>query len=738
MRAVIPGIFLFAVMVCGCAKDAPQPVTSKAIYTGAEACATCHLEAYKEWHGSLHRRSMQVPSVETVRGDFTQNNTYTYRGMTSRMFVRDGTYFMETDGADGKRGVYPIEYAIGDRDTQWYLTTLEGGRIQVLPVYWDVREQTWFDPVEGLFDHPQGFAPGDVNYWTNFGRNWNFQCHDCHASQIEKNYDSETGTYATRWTDLSINCETCHGSGGQHVAFWKALPDQVPARDTTLVNLQFLSSEQSVEVCAQCHAHKRIIKEGYQPGDPFYDFYELEVLDSEKFWADGRYRELNYNTLAFLMSSCYTAGHLTCAGCHDSHHLGPVRAEGETRAATYNRVCLNCHRMDVGEPVEKHSNHKTVGCVDCHMPPVEEVKRIGIYDHRILSPVPENTIRFGIPNACNECHSDQTPNWAASWVKTWWGSQADEVAQAEAIDLGRVGDPKALDGLIALSKDQSMVLRASAAVLLGRQADERAEKALIDALDDPHPMVRTRAVEGLMVYGSDVGIEAVAERLDDSSRLVRTRAASMLKGVNLSGDRDKLSEALTEYRTMVTDLLADDPEAQVQVGIDALQRGDDRAGEIAFRQALKVWPEMPDAYAGLGTVFVRNRQFSEAVKMWREAAARDSALVAPLHHACELWEADIRNGFRMRPGTARDYTDLGDTYTLRDSLDVAIYWYRKAIESDPNYAVPYHNLALVCAEAGREVEAEAALDGYRQIARDANAVRELEGLIRERRKRPGE
>ena len=67
---------------------------------------------------------------------------------------------------------------------------------------------------------------------------------------------------------------------------------------------------------------------------------------------------------------------------------------------------------------------------------------------------------------------------------------------------------------------------------------------------------------------------------------------------------------------------------------------------------------------------------------------------------------------------------------------MAIYWYRKAIESDPNYAVPYHNLALVCAEAGREEDAEAALNRYRQIAKDANAVRELEVLIRERKQRP--
>ena len=122
--------------------------------------------------------------------------------------------------------------------------------------------------------------------------------------------------------------------------------------------------------------------------------------------------------------------------------------------------------------------------------------------------------------------------------------------------------------------------------------------------------------------------------------------------------------------------------------------------------------------------------------MWREAAARDSTLVAPLHRACELWETDIVNRLRTRPGTARDYTDLGDTYTIRDSLDAAIYWYRKAIELDPNGVVPYHNLALVYAEAGRGKDAEAALNGYRQIARDANAVRELEVLIRKRNQRP--
>ena len=627
--------------------------------------------------------------------------------------------------------MYRVDYLIGDRDTQWYLTTLGGGRIQVLPVYYDIRQKTWYDPVEGLFDRPEGFVPGEINYWTNFGRNWNFQCFDCHASQIQKHFDPEAGTYDTRWQDLSINCETCHGSGSRHVVFWKSLPDQPEARDTTLVNLKFLSPEQSVEVCAQCHADKRIIALGYRPGDSFYDFYEPELLDSEKFWPDGRYRALNYNALAFMLSRCYTVGRLSCTGCHESHHLGSVKGEGEIRA--YEQICLDCHRLDVGEDLKQHSHHKTVGCIGCHMPVVDEVKRIGVYDHRIASPVPANTDGFGIPNACNGCHNDKPVAWATEWVAKWWGPQDEKVAVTKAIALGRAGDPVALEGLITILNDleQSAVLRASVAVLLGRQTDFRAQAALIEALKDEHPLVRSRAVEGLMGLGA--GGEDLVGLLDDPSKLVRLRVAAALEGLETEAPevRAQLLAALAEYREMVSGLLLDDPEAQVQAGIEALQRGEDQTGEAAFRLALKVWPGMADAYAGLGTIFFRRAQYQEAVAMWQEAVVRDSTLIAPLHRACELWEADIRNRFRTRPGTGRDYADLGDTYAIRDSLDRAMHWYQKAIESDPRYAVSYRNLALVYAKAGQRREAEAALDGYRRVIGDVDAVQKLEVLMRE-------
>ena len=33
-------------------------------------------------------------------------------------------------------------------------------------------------------------------------------------------------------------------------------------------------------------------------------------------------------------------------------------------------------------------------------------------DHTMSLPAPENTVAFGIPNACTECHTDKKPAWA--------------------------------------------------------------------------------------------------------------------------------------------------------------------------------------------------------------------------------------------------------------------------------------------------------------------------------------
>ena len=67
------------------------------------------MEAFR---GSHHDRAMQEATEQTVLGDFN-NAKFPYAGVTSRFFKRDGKFFVNTDGPDGKLRDYEIKYTFG-------------------------------------------------------------------------------------------------------------------------------------------------------------------------------------------------------------------------------------------------------------------------------------------------------------------------------------------------------------------------------------------------------------------------------------------------------------------------------------------------------------------------------------------------------------------------------------------------------------------------------------------------
>ena len=65
-----------------------------------------------------------------------------------------------------------------------------------------------------------------------------------------------------------------------------------------------------------------------------------------------------------------------------------------------------------------HHHHETgstgAQCANCHMPSktymVIDVRR----DHAIRIPRPDLSVAIGTPNACNQCHTERSPEWAAA------------------------------------------------------------------------------------------------------------------------------------------------------------------------------------------------------------------------------------------------------------------------------------------------------------------------------------
>jgi len=55
-------------------------------------------------------------------------------------------------------------------------------------------------------------------------------------------------------------------------------------------------------------------------------------------------------------------------------------------------------------------------CVDCQMPATTYMKVDDRLDHSFQIPRLDLSIETGVPNACNRCHEDKTPEWAKAQI----------------------------------------------------------------------------------------------------------------------------------------------------------------------------------------------------------------------------------------------------------------------------------------------------------------------------------
>ena len=322
---------------------------------------------------------MQHATAETVRGDFNDAK-FTYQGVTSNFFKRDGKFFVRTDGPDGKLADFEVRYTFGVEPLQQYLVERPGGRLQALALSWDTRPkeaggQRWFRQYP---DEKIDFR--DELHWTRRAQNWNFMCADCHSSQITKGYDATKDAFATHWNEISVGCESCHGPGSAHVA-WAASKSADPGKGLTVqlderrgvswsidpatgnaTRSRERTSEREIEVCAQCHARRAQIAEGYRAGQRFMDYYLPALLMPGLYHVDGQQRDEVFIWGSWLQSRMQRKG-VTCSDCHEPHSQR-LRVEG-------NAVCGQCHapgKFDA--PAHHHHPAGSAGaqCVGCHMP----------------------------------------------------------------------------------------------------------------------------------------------------------------------------------------------------------------------------------------------------------------------------------------------------------------------------------------------------------------------------------
>ncbi|MGB6906061.1 MAG: multiheme c-type cytochrome, partial [Methyloceanibacter sp.] len=374
----------------------------------------------------------------TVLGDFN-DASLDYYGVHSRFFKKDGKFLVETDGPDGKLANFEVKYSFGLDPLQQYLVEFPDGRLQALSLAWDSRAkdkggQRWFH----LYPQEE-IRHDDVLHWTKLNQNWNFMCAECHSTGLRKHYDAANDRFATTWAEISVGCEACHGQGSGHVAWakgswpagksdpskglvvrfderagtaWKPDPQSgKPKRNASPADLR-----KEVETCGLCHARRGQISEDWVPGRPLSDTHIVAMLAQGLYQPDGQMLDEVYNYGSFKQSKMFAAG-VTCSDCHDPHSAKLKLAR--------DKLCLQCHAGTYAEAA--HSHHQgvepAVGCVSCHMPARTFMIVDRRHDHSFRVPRPDLSAKLDTSNACTDCHTGKSSEWAAAAIEEWFGPE---------------------------------------------------------------------------------------------------------------------------------------------------------------------------------------------------------------------------------------------------------------------------------------------------------------------------
>ena len=539
---------------------------------------------------------VQPATAASVRGDFTGRRVI-LRGESYLLHMRAGRYYVTESYLTGKPQEHRIDYTLGNRRIQHYLTTLPDGRIVVLPPSWDILRKQWFHN----FDIGDPDESGEVEVQL-----WNKNCYSCHVSREEKNFDPGKVEYKTAWQDFGINCERCHGPSGTHVANRTAGKKRIP---DTVVQTR-LDPDRNTMVCAQCHSFRDIFINGFAAGDNYYDHF-VPILEFDQpvdkapaYWADGRTRRFSNDALGFWQSRCYLKGKATCLNCHSDAHDTGIEKNTQLRADT-SALCSGCHSAVVKQGTA-HTRHAAgsagSSCVECHMPRTVESVKAEIRDHSITVPVPENTARHGVPNACTNCHKDRGAEWAVEKMNALWGPPSEgsarwrSIRRTDAFVSARSGAPSSVETLLTLVADEGEppLLRANALGYLSRfAADPRVYPMYSWALGESEPVLR--AVAALrMNPGAANRRKAVPElvrALGDSVATVRLGAAVALTGMGVRSlpgtDGERLAAARDLYAARAL-LNSDDAAQQAAAGRFFLLAGEAEKASAALRNSLRL------------------------------------------------------------------------------------------------------------------------------------------------------
>ena len=619
-------------------------------FIGSKACQNCHPDQFSTWQQSTHGNAGGKPNKRRVLAPFDGTRINLENGWFIP-YSENGRFFFRAQENSFPERKYEVIGVVGGGHiygggTQTYFGLFPDGTMRLLPFDYQPSSNTWF------------FETNDQSGWVPVSKALSFRkssewppsrtlgvmaekqnCQQCHGSQIRTAFSSDKGKYISSYTDLSINCESCHGPGKEHANLMQYGKSIIQGY-TGIKSLKTLSKQESVEVCAQCHALKDMIKPGYSPGKDFQDYFSTKfaMLGGNPFYPDGRIKAFGYQQ-NHVFSDCFINGSMTCVDCHNPHSneyqdVNRIPLKGKFD----NGQCTSCHMAKASNIVE-HTFHKQESegslCTSCHMPftqhkAVGKTIKFARADHTISIPRPLVDQALNINNACQQCHAEMSLAEVSKQMSEWYG----ELKPLHPLEtaLMKFNDNSTSEGLVGLlgsnSDPSPQVFAGLSKAFMFNQPKETSE--IINKLKH-------------LCSNSDVDIKGLAlaylyllKGEDESlnSFVIKSLAAS---GKDQTKIRTRWSTALS-YRAE-----------------DQVKKGRLMPGINLYEKAVKIWPRNVKAKKGLAESYILIGDFSKAIQTFGE-----------IIQANEMdWQG---------------WAGLGNTQTRLKQLDLAVEAYMRSLE----------------------------------------------------------
>jgi len=628
-------------------------------YVDSRRCALCHSQIYETYRQTGMGKSLFKPTPQNTIEDYKENTEF-YHSLSDThysMIFRDRAYYQRRwqigfDGTETNVEEMKIDYVLGAGDhARSYLHRTPRGTLIELPLGWySERGGYW------------GMSPGFDSRHPQTRRVVSYECVFCHDGYPKVPSGSDVpGADPVFTGDLpeGIDCQRCHGPGGQHIRATQTSGAKLSDIRGRIVNPARLSSKIQMELCMQCHLEPtsgripaliRRFDRGpfsYIPGQPLEDFI-LYFDHSPGTGYDDKF-EIESAAYRLRKSRCFleSKGALTCLFCHDPHRNLPT---GDEATKHYSSECRHCHEPGIGALIASGKHPDAADCVSCHMPKrrTDDVVHAVITDHFIQRKISTRDLQAELQERhltdAEEYHGEVIPYYPFPLPKTSENNLYLALAQVALQN-------NLQKGVTDLAREMN-------------QHPPR-EMEFYTALGDAWKNSRNPKAA--------VGAFEQAIRLKPKSVTALQLLAASLKTLgNVSRSEQMLNRALH--------LAPQDADIWYQYGILEAQLGRTGSAVEKVQKALALDPDLPEGYMTLASLFVREDQ-------------RDPA------------ETALKHALSIDPYDAAAYDLMGRVLAEKNETSAALYNFQKATHLRPNYGPYLYDYALTLVRAQRLDEA---------------------------------